>query len=299
MSNLVYVFILLILLSIIIGISLQNLMVNDISELKWIQRFNLDNGIILFITILYNNFIFIFSLFSFILCGLNSTNNKILIIHFMIIILNTVYLNNNINTNLISLIFIVICIDVLSFIHIIFLQRGEGIWYYFLYQSIITIFIWWIIVIDNIYMLGLLYFYKLGSGGAGYYIPNLYYNILNYNIKLMIYVGTTNIILMYNPIFLLSTIDYEFYNKDEFILSNFLIIIYILFIWITNGYLFVNNWLYCISFSTIILSNIYFLFLYISYNLFYYVYYFTITSIVIWYILILTLYFIVPYDSPS
>jgi hypothetical protein len=44
-------------LSIVIGISLQSLIVNDISELKWIQRFNLDNFIIVFITLYYNNII--------------------------------------------------------------------------------------------------------------------------------------------------------------------------------------------------------------------------------------------------
>ena len=112
----------------------------------------------------------------------------------------------------------------------------------------------------------------------------------------MLYVGTTNIILMYNPIFLLSTITS--YHSDFLyimILSNFIMVIAILYIWVYNGYIFVNNWLYCISFSTIILSNIYFLFIYVDfiyYNLYYYIYYFTITSIIIWYIMILTLYFI-------
>ena len=77
------------------------------------------------------------------------------------------------------------------------------------------------------------------------------------------------------------------------LIINFIFIISILFIWIYNGYLFINNWLYSISFSTIILSNIFYLFISIDniyYNLFYYIYYFTITSIFIWYILLLTTY---------
>ena len=54
---------------------------------------------------------------------------------------------------MINIIFIIIFVDVISVINIIFIQRGEGIWYYFLYQSIITILIWWVIIIDNIFLI--------------------------------------------------------------------------------------------------------------------------------------------------
>ena len=136
----------------------------------------------------------------------------------------------------------------------------------FLYQSIITILIWWIIIIDYLYLLPFCYYNKLGSGIGGYYIPNLYYNILNYKygINLLIYIGISNIILMYNPIFLFSNINSINYNNNITLLLliiNFIFIISILFIWIYNGYLFINNWLYSISFSTIILSNIFYLFI--------------------------------------
>ena len=281
-------------ISTIIGMSLQNLLVNDISELKWISRYNLDNLFLVLITIFYNNIILILGLISLLISGIN--NNKILLMHWLLIIINTVIICNSVNNNIINIILVIICIDIISVINIIFIQRGEGIWYYFLYQSFMTIIIWWFFILDFNSYINLIYYYKLGSGIGGYYIPSLYSSVINSNINLMIYVGTTNIILMYNPVFLFNL--YKSSNNDLLyilLLSNFLFMLLILFLWIYNGYIFINIWLYAISFSTIILANIYYIFPtidYIYYNLYYYIYYFTITSIIIWFIFLLSLHFI-------
>lgn len=101
-------------LSIVIGISLQSIIRYDRNILKWIQRYNLDNMIIVFITLYYNNIILILGLIGFIICGVNS--NKILLMHWTLIIINTIYFNNNINNNLINIIFIVLVIDIISVI---------------------------------------------------------------------------------------------------------------------------------------------------------------------------------------
>ena len=125
-------------------------------------------------------------------------DKNLLLIHWILILINNIYLTNNINNNIINLIFVIIFIDIISIINILFIKQGDNIWYYFLYQSIITILIWWIIIIDYLYLLPFCYYNKLGSGIGGYYIPNLYYNILNYKygINLLIYIGISNIILM-------------------------------------------------------------------------------------------------------
>ncbi len=184
-----------------------------------------------------------------------------------------------------NILLIIVIVDLVSVINIINVCNIEGVSYYLLFQSIISIFIWWFLIIDYLEAVGLLYYSKLGAGICGYYIPNLYYNIFHTNFQLIIYIGCTNILLMYNVINL-------FTNNDLFCFTNLCLFIFILIHWIYNGYINLNSWLYCISFSTIILSNIYYIFscnwfcLFDPFNvqdrlqaLFYIVFYFTLSSI--------------------
>lgn len=284
--------IIILMISIIIGISLQNILVSDTNEMKWISRYNLDNILLIYITFILNNIILILAIISLMINNISNNNNKILLIHFILILILTIYICNNNNNNIISIILLIIFIDIISVINIIIINSGEGIWYYFLYQSLMTILIWWLLILDFSNLIHLIYYYKLGTGIGGYYIPSLYSSIINNNSYLLIYIGICNIILMYNPIFLLNLI---LDNSYIFLLTNFLFIILILIVWIINGYMFVNIWLYAISFSTIILSNIYYIFpslSLISYNLYYYCYYFTLTSIIIWFIFLISFSFI-------
>jgi heme/copper-type cytochrome/quinol oxidase subunit 2 len=199
MSNLVYVFILLILLSIIIGISLQNLMVNDISELKWIQRFNLDNGIILFITILYNNFIFIFSLFSFILCGLNT-------ICFLYSRMDSI--SNSIdcsNINIFRIKFIYkICMLISFYLYILFLTI-----YLDIYE--VTSFL---STIDYGYILFIFFIYILFIWMLLIIISNIYifYNIFIFNYHVIVFILS------------ITSFTFIFYKKIITIVYNFTII---------------------------------------------------------------------------
>jgi len=49
------------------------------------------------------------------------------------------------------------------------------------------------------------------------FYPYYHYNIINYNIKLMVYIGTTNIILIYNPIFIFSSFSFTFLSISSLI----------------------------------------------------------------------------------
>lgn len=283
MNNVIIVMV----LSVIIGISIQNVIINDISEMKWIKRYNMENLMIVLITVLNNNIILILSSLSLLM-----VSNRLVIIHWLLILINSILLSSN---NMFTMILLIITIDIISILNIIMVKDsiGEGIWYYLLYQSIITILLWYLISMNLMMMVGVLYYYKLGAGIGGYYIPNLYYYIICKNVYLLIYIGITNIILMYNPCFMLSyfcsdCLSFQYY----IIMLNMMLVIYIMNNWIISGNLFINNWLYMISVSTIVLSNVFNVLIYVSvidYNLSYYIFYFTLTSIIVWYMLLYSL----------
>ena len=273
MYNNLSLLIIIMLMSLIIGIMIQRLIFQDI-EFSLLSTNNSNIFLLLFV-IINNNFFLILCVLSLYISNCLHRYNILILIHFILIILNIYICTNN---SLVHIILLMISLDVISLINILLVKDslGEGIWFYFLYQTIITIFIYYFLIIDLLSVLGLLYYYKLGSGIGGYYIPSFYYYVLTNNPSLLIYLGLTNIILMYNPIFLLSS--YSSSSLSSFILMiNMLIVVYLINLYISNGSLFVNTWLYCISLSTIVLSNVYNILIYVDlviYSLYYFLYYF-------------------------
>ena len=125
-------YLIIIMIAIIIGITFFNLLFIDNTEFKWLKGF--DNILIIIISILFNNIIIIIGLITFLLISYNIVDKNLLLIHWILILINNIYLTNNINNNIINLIFVIIFIDIISIINILFIKQGDNIWYYFLYQ---------------------------------------------------------------------------------------------------------------------------------------------------------------------
>lgn len=313
------VLVILLMLSMLIGTMVCRLIIRENADLYWIKRNNVESLVLLLVSVFNFNLLLMVAGVGLFMSGLsNRTSCTLLLLHWILVMFLVISTYNN---NLCNVIILVICIDIISIINVMLVKDsiGEGIWYYLLYQSLISMLIYLLICFSApgsgsglLYLVGLLYYYKLGSGIGGYYIPNLYLYIMNFHSVLLIYIGITNIILMYNPIYLLSLFSNpssssssQIPGKDTGILSSFsflleynvimlnlLIVCYLIYIWISNGYLFVNNWLYLISISTVILSNLYNIFVYIdvlSYSVVYHLYSFTFTYILMWFTLVLTL----------
>ena len=73
-----------------------------LSEFKWLKGF--DNILIIIISILFNNIIIIIGLITFLLISYNIVDKNLLLIHWILILINNIYLTNNINNNIINLI---------------------------------------------------------------------------------------------------------------------------------------------------------------------------------------------------
>ena len=245
---------------------------NDTKEFKWIRRYNFDNWIIFLLIFYYHNILLILVYIT--ICFMRFINNRLFLLHWFIILVQNFYFNIHINSNMMNSLCFILSVDMISVLHIMFVQVVD-LFYYLLFQYIFTVYIWWYFIMDLLVSIAFLYYSKLGAGICGYYIPNFYSNILNTNYLFMVYVGITNICLMYNPIS-------SFTSSDILILANVFAFCCILLHWIYNGYIFLNAWLYCSSFSTITLTNIYYIFVSLCVDLFY----FTFSSI-----LILNLYF--------
>jgi hypothetical protein len=203
---------------------------NDIKELKWIRRNNFDNSIMFMIIVWPNRILLIVVYIT--ICFID---NLLILVHWLSILVNTC--NYKYKLNSLKLVVGFISVDMISIVNIILVK---DCYYYFLFQSVISVFIWWCVILYSLEMIGNLFYNKLGAGICGYYIPDLYSSILNNNWKLMIYIGSTNVILMYNPICMFSNNDIH----DICVLANLLVVMIILVNWIYNGYIFINTWLY-------------------------------------------------------
>ena len=112
--------------------------------------------------------------------------------------------------------------------------------------------IWVSVVIDTKLIIALLYYYKLGLGLSSYYLPYIYYNYLSTH-HLLVYIGITNILLMFVGI-------YNIELPHPYLVYSQIIILFILIQqWIYYGLLYLHQWLYGISISTIILATLYYL----------------------------------------
>jgi hypothetical protein len=298
--------VIILILSITIGMMIFKLVI-DTNELYVLSSNHISNMILVCLCVYNSNVLLIISGVSLLLVGFNnSRNHSLLIVHFILMFVNYYIC---MSFSIVSLVLLMISIDVISLINIVVIKDsiGSGIWYYLLFQTVVTIFMYYLLVFDLTFLLGIMYFVKLGSNVGGYYLPSLYHYVISNNIILLIYIGINNIILMYNPLVLLSSysiIDcsnspsatpsaYNFSNLSMYVcMINLLIVLCIFSVWISNGYVFINNWLYVLCISSIVLSNVYNIFVYIevsSYSLYYYLFYFTLTSILVWFTLILTL----------
>ena len=251
-------------------------------ETYQIKRNNMDKLVLIYISILMCNvLLLLISLSIYII-----SSNRLIIVHYILLIISIILINKKNNIEVL-IILIIICIDIISILNIMLILTGNNMWYYMLYQGIMSMYMWYSYIGSVYVILICIYYYKLGLGIGGYYIPGLYSQMMN-NIYLFIYIGLANIVLMYNPILIFSSISSSSYML---ILFNFVLVLIIIYIWISSGYLYMDIWLYSISFSTIVLSNIYYLLSSINivyYNLYYYLYYFTFSSMIIWIIFIYT-----------
>jgi NADH:ubiquinone oxidoreductase subunit H len=271
LDNNVFIYLCIYLTGSSIAISLIN---NGIMETNNIKRYNIEKLVLIYISIIIHNILIILLSISIL------SNNRLIIVHYILIIISSILIRNNISILVISL-------DIISIINIVIILTGSNMWNYMLYQGAMSMYMWYSYTGSLTILVIILYYNKLGLGIGGYYIPGLYSNMMN-KMRNIMYIGLGNIILMYNPIIIgLSSI-----SNYIIILHNNILVIIIVYIWINSGYIFMDIWLYCISFSTIILSNIYYIISTIDiiyYNLYYYVYYLTITSMIIWIILVCTI----------
>jgi hypothetical protein len=172
-----------------------------------------------------------------------------------------------------NLILLIMIIDLLSTMNFIIILYGNRIWYYYMFQSGLTFLLWLAFLLG--YHIYTFYYMKLGLGLGAHYLPMFYHYLyrLNRKIILLIYLGQTNILFMFLPIFLMYILKTLNLLTCLFILS---------FHWL---YKLCNNmWLYSLCISTLLLCSIYYLILtfhlmsHSFYHFFYKIYFFTLSS---------------------
>lgn len=177
----------------IIGIS--NILFNDIVEMKWIEYYNLNNGLVI-IMVYYSDSICI----GLICLSLYLINIGIYVLStFVVLVLcNRMVVYYVIYVDILTILYVT-CVDIISMFHIFLVLCSPGFIYYILYQSLVSVCIWSYYILCTLVLIWL-YFMKLGLGIGGYYIPSLYLGLISCSMYLMVYVGCTNICLMFNPV---------------------------------------------------------------------------------------------------
>lgn len=275
-------FILFIMLSILIGISVQYIIVIDMNDIMLKNGLLGYNGFTCFIFIYLDYYPFLILFILYIIC--NNNNNMLLFLHFYFFFLIYFICNNIIINNNSSLFGLVICIDIISILNILLNDKISI--YYLLFQSFIS-FLLYIFLINGQYIVVYYLIYsKLGINFLGFYLPQFYYNLLLNN--MLLYIGVTNIIIMFLPFyFIIGNIHF---NIILFYI-NIISFIIIILIWFNNGYIFNNLFIYIICISTIILANSFYLFInYITFSNIILFYIFNLTSILIFIIFIINYY---------
>ena len=271
----------------IIGISL--ILLNDIVEMKWIEYYNLNNGLVI-IMVYYSDSICI-GLLSLSLFLINMGKNVLSTFGILVLCSSMVY-RLVLGLDILTILYVT-CIEIISIFHILLVLCGPGFLYYILYQSLVSVCIWSYLIICTLVLI-CLYFMKLGLGIGGYYIPSLYLGLISCSMYLMVFVGCTNICLMFNPVELFNSLisDYDSYSLYLVYSMSVLFSLIVLLVWINCGYMYYNIFLYGISSSTLILTNVYIVLICIGKmisSVYYSILYLTIYSILVFIILVLCL----------
>lgn len=257
-NELLSFYLILITISFIIGISLSWIIGLDITEIQYKNELSfifLSPLLISFYTFSSNILILLLFITGFTLL-INNKNNLILTAHWIMILWIT-YLIEYSDNNLITLLLILLCLDMCSVLQVALLPiniPSNGPWYYLLYQSFITISIWWLISNDNLDIVYILYYWKLGAGVGGYYLPSFYLTLSSNNIYSLLYVGCSTILLMYNGVKLFINMNIS--SNNFLIIFSIFILFLILYQWTVLGNWFISHWLYSLAASTCITCTV-------------------------------------------
>ena len=254
-----YAFILiLITISFVLGISLSWVIGLDITEISYKNESYFIFFVPLLISFLtYSSNMSILLLFitGFTLL-INNKKNLILTAHWIMILWITFLIEYSDN-NLITLLLVLLCLDMCSVLQVALLPNnipGNGPWYYLLYQSFITIAIWWLISNDNLDIVYILYYWKLGAGVGGYYLPSFYLTLSSNNIYALLYIGCSTILLMYDGVNLFINMNLS--SNNYLIIFSIIILFLILCQWTVLGNWFISHWLYSLAASTCITCTV-------------------------------------------
>lgn len=178
--------------------------------------------------------------------------NRLLLLHWMLILWMGVLCH--IAPNLLVCLLVVLCLDMCSVLQVCLLplnMQGNGPWYYLLYQSLMTILIWWAISLDQNSWLPMFFYWKLGAGIGGYYLPSFYRGLATAGPSILMYIGCSNMLCMWYGFLLFEQPTHfaSFY-------FNVLLLAAILVDWTLYGQWFISPWLYLLSSSSTITAAI-------------------------------------------
>lgn len=163
-----------------------------------------------------------------------------------------------------SLLLILLSLDLSSLLLIALASQGHalnipgnGPWFYLLFQSLLTLFLWFSISTQSSPFLFLFFFSKLGAGIAGYYLPFFYRAISFSNLFFLSYTGLANMVFLYIALSLFLSSISSLYFSLYTLISIFLL----LGLWSFYGHWFHSHWLYLLSSSSLITSSTSLLFL--------------------------------------
>ena len=123
-----------------------------------IKRNNMDKLVLIYISILMCNVLLLcLSLSIYII-----SSNRLIIVHYILLIISIILINKKNNIEVL-IILIIICIDIISILNIMLILTGNNMWYYMLYQGIMSMYMWYSYIGSVYVLLICIYYYKLAN----------------------------------------------------------------------------------------------------------------------------------------